>query len=223
MTAPQDPFSQPPAEGGSTPGYGTTPPYGTPEPAAPAYGTPPAPGYGAAAPYGQEPYGQPGYGQAPPYGQQPYGQQPYGQPASPFGQPGGPQLAGWGERFGAALVDGLIFSALYYVPLGIGAVSGSEAVAGLLTAVGFLAGFAFWIWNYVKQGRTGATVGKGIVGIKVLREQDGQVLGPGLSIGRAFTHILDAIPCYLGFLWPLWDSKKQTFADKILSTVVVKG
>ncbi|MDQ1539752.1 MAG: hypothetical protein QOH29_478, partial [Actinomycetota bacterium] len=26
---------------------------------------------------------------------------------------------------------------------------------------------------------------------------------------------------YLGYLWPLWDSKRQTFADKILKTVVV--
>ena len=27
---------------------------------------------------------------------------------------------------------------------------------------------------------------------------------------------------YLGYLWPLWDDKRQTFADKILSTVVVE-
>jgi uncharacterized RDD family membrane protein YckC len=50
----------------------------------------------------------------------------------------------------------------------------------------------------------------------------GQPVGVGLAIGRYFVHILDALPCYLGFLWPLWDSKRQTFADKILSTVVVK-
>ena len=45
--------------------------------------------------------------------------------------------------------------------------------------------------------------------------------GVGLSIGRAFLHIVDALPCYLGYLWPLWDQKRQTFTDKILNTVVV--
>jgi uncharacterized RDD family membrane protein YckC len=25
----------------------------------------------------------------------------------------------------------------------------------------------------------------------------------------------------LGYLWPLWDDKRQTFADKICSTVVL--
>ena len=38
-----------------------------------------------------------------------------------------------------------------------------------------------------------------------------------------FVHILDAIPCYVGLLWPLWDNKRQTFADKILKMVVLDG
>jgi len=66
-------------------------------------------------------------------------------------------------------------------------------------------------------------MGKKWAGTRVLREQDGQVIGGGMGIARYILHILDAIPCYLGFLWPLWDAKKQTFADKILKTVVVKG
>jgi uncharacterized RDD family membrane protein YckC len=44
-----------------------------------------------------------------------------------------------------------------------------------------------------------------------------------LAIGRSFVHIIDGIPCYLGYLWPLWDAKKQTFADKIMGTVVVNA
>jgi len=27
--------------------------------------------------------------------------------------------------------------------------------------------------------------------------------------------------CYLGWFWPIWDRKRQTFADKIMRTVVV--
>ncbi|WP_333767517.1 hypothetical protein [Streptomyces sp. IBSBF 2435] len=40
--------------------------------------------------------------------------------------------------------------------------------------------------------------------------------------GRRLLHLVVAIPCYLAFLWAAWDSKKQTFADKIVHTVVIK-
>jgi hypothetical protein len=42
-----------------------------------------------------------------------------------------------------------------------------------------------------------------------------------MAFVRQICHILDALPCYLGFLWPLWDRKCQTFADKIMHTLVV--
>jgi hypothetical protein len=42
-----------------------------------------------------------------------------------------------------------------------------------------------------------------------------------MAFARDIVHLLDSLPCYIGFLWPLWDAKRQTFADKILSTVVV--
>ena len=31
----------------------------------------------------------------------------------------------------------------------------------------------------------------------------------------------DSIICYIGWLFPLWDSKRQTLADKIMKTVVI--
>ncbi|REO10986.1 RDD family protein, partial [Mycobacterium tuberculosis] len=30
-----------------------------------------------------------------------------------------------------------------------------------------------------------------------------------------------AIICFVGFLFPLWDAKRQTLADKIMTTVCV--
>ena len=41
-----------------------------------------------------------------------------------------------------------------------------------------------------------------------------------MSFVRQLLHIVDSI-CYIGYLWPLWDRKRQTFADKILKTVVL--
>ena len=44
-------------------------------------------------------------------------------------------------------------------------------------------------------------------------------LGFGLSIVRQLAHIVDSLICYIGYLFPLWDAKRQTLADKIMTTV----
>jgi hypothetical protein len=42
-----------------------------------------------------------------------------------------------------------------------------------------------------------------------------------MAFGRDVCHILDSIVCYVGFLFPLWDAKRQPLAGKIVRTVVV--
>jgi hypothetical protein len=49
---------------------------------------------------------------------------------------------------------------------------------------------------------------------------NGQPLGVGMCFVRELAHIIDSIPCYIGYLWPIWDPRRQTFADKLCSTVV---
>jgi uncharacterized RDD family membrane protein YckC len=172
------------------------------------------------------PYGQ---GQPSPYGQQPaYGQQPgqpgqYGQPAYGFA----PDYAHWGKRVGASLIDSLVLF-LAYIPIGIGAAingsstDGSTAAGLLLTLLGWVLYVAVFVWNVcLKGGRTGYTIGKGVLGIRLINADTGQPIGAGMAFLRQLAHIVDALPCYLGFLWPLWDSKRQTFADKIVSSVVI--
>jgi uncharacterized RDD family membrane protein YckC len=133
----------------------------------------------------------------------------YGAPGPGYG--GGPQLADWGTRAGGYLVDfGISFAVQFLVGL-------------VDPALGQLVGFAVFLYFGYLTGTTGQTPGRKVVGIRVLREADGQVLGPGAGIGRGFLHILDALPLLLGFLWPIWDRKKQTFADKIIKSVVVKA
>ena len=97
----------------------------------------------------------------------------------------------------------------------------SDALGVFFLVVGYIAQIVFLFWNLVRQGKTGQTIGKGVLNIRLVRLDGINPPGVGLSIGRAFLHIVDALPCYLGFLWPLWDDKRQTFADKILNTVVV--
>lgn len=201
------------------------------------YGNPPEDPYGQqppSDPYGQppssDPYGQqPAYGQQPsdPYGQQPYGGQAYGQQPA-YGAPA--TYSHWGKRVGSYLIDGLIVSVAqipYYVGNAMTAsatADGKDApgIALLLTLIGLALGIAVFVWNTcIKQGRTGYSIGKGVLGIKLIKAETGQPIGAGMSFVRSIAHILDALPCLVGFLWPLWDSKRQTFADKVVGTVVI--
>jgi uncharacterized RDD family membrane protein YckC len=212
-----DPWQAPPA-GSSGAGEPPPPPYGQPSYGQPA---PPPPAFGQPAPpppgYGQPAYGQPAppaYGQAP-YGQAPYGQAPYGQ--APYGYPQAPPsaYANWGLRVGANLID---YSGL--------AIVAAIFLVAHVYAIGYLVDLIAIVWglyNAYQAGATGQSFGKKTVGTRLVNVNTGGVIGGGAGIGRYFLHILDALPCYLGFLWPLWDAKRQTFADKIIGSVVVKA
>ncbi|MFH8614266.1 RDD family protein [Streptomyces sp. NPDC017979] len=199
-------------------------PYGQPQGQQPGgYGQPQQPGYGQQpGGYGQ-PQGQPGYGQPqqgpPQQSQYGYPQAPPVQPYDAYQQPGYgsgmPELANWGYRFGAGLIDGLISSGPYLAL----AVGGSPT----MLLIGYAWLIAAMVFIAYREGTTGQSPGKQVLGIKLLREQDGQIVGFGKAFLRRLAHIVDALPCYIGYLWPAWDQKKQTFADKICSTVVIKS
>jgi len=92
-----------------------------------------------------------------------------------------------------------------------------------LLGIGYLTALVFTIWNvYFRQGRTGATLGKSLLAIRLVNA-DLQPIGAGWSFLRQILHFVDALPCMLGFLWPIWDSRKQTFADKIMGTFVIQA
>jgi uncharacterized RDD family membrane protein YckC len=183
----------------------------------------PPSGYGQPQPgYGQPQQGQPGYGY-PQQGQP--GIPPQGYPQQPGGYPGYPQQPGygaqppyanWGQRFLGTLVDGLVFLVPYLL-----VILGRDTPA--LAVIGGLAIFAVAIWQLIMEGRTGQTLGKKALGIRLVRESDGQPLGIGMAFVRRLAHFLDSLACYLGWLWPLWDAKKQTFADKVCSSIVIRS
>ncbi|MDT5064522.1 MAG: hypothetical protein QOK02_677 [Mycobacterium sp.] len=83
-------------------------------------------------------------------------------------------------------------------------------------------GLAYMVWNYgYKQGTTGSSIGKSVMKFKVVSEQTGQPIGFGMSVVRQLAHVVDAVICYIGYLFPLWDAKRQTIADKIMKTICV--
>lgn len=140
--------------------------------------------------------------------------------------------APWISRVLAALLDWAVMSVPVLVGqivlvfsggrFGLGDLGDASGFGVAAYSVGALATVALAIYNVIiRQGRTGQTWAKSWVGIRLVRESTGTPLGPGLTFVRQIAHILDALPCYLGFLWPLWDSKRQTFADKVMRSVVV--
>jgi uncharacterized RDD family membrane protein YckC len=147
----------------------------------------------------------------------------YGQPAA-YGAPtpgwGGPPLAEWPKRAGAYLIDWIgPFIVVAVVSVIIGAIS--DVLGFLISTVGYLAALGWALYNAYLAGQTGQSYGMQQFKIRLLKEADGQPIGGGMGIARAFINIVNSLPCYVGWLWPLWDPKKQTFTDKILATVVI--
>ncbi|MFI2752802.1 RDD family protein [Cellulomonas sp. P22] len=150
---------------------------------------------------------------------------PYGDVAAPA------PYAPWISRVGSRLLDILL-----YLPLAIiaevvaatmsepGATTGTAVLTpagALVIVVLILLDLALWVWNIgLLGGRTGSTLGKRALGTRLVLTSTGQPVGVGMALLRDLLHVLDNF-LFLGYLWPLWDARRQTFADKIVSSVVV--
>ena len=64
----------------------------------------------------------------------------------------------------------------------------------------------------------GNSLGRALCGIAVVR-RDGAAIGTWGLLLRDLAHLLDTVSL-VGWLWPLWDSQRRTFADMLLHTEV---
>jgi uncharacterized RDD family membrane protein YckC len=137
--------------------------------------------------------------------------------APPVAGPSGPR-ATFGRRLGAYLLDVLIISVVSFILIAIGAaISDTAAVIAYLVVV--VGSAAYFI--YFEGGPTGQTIGKRALGIRVIDYNTGGPLGYGRGFIRWIARLVSSLLCYLGYLWMLWDREKQTWHDKLASTVVV--
>jgi len=102
--------------------------------------------------------------------------------------------------------------------LPIAAVTGSTGrlVIGAAASLGLL-GFGIWNCGYL-QGTTGSSLGRRVTGTKLVSIVTGQPVGFGRALVRQVCHVLDF---GIGYVRPLWNGKRQTFADHIVGTIVV--
>jgi Mce-associated membrane protein len=134
-------------------------------------------------------------------------------------EPAAPK-ASWGARAGAFGIDVLV---------GVG-------VLATLMLVAWAAPLRGWLWwatvaagalvflvmavnRWVLPSVIGWTLGRSVVGIAVVGRGGGSV-GPWRLLLRDIAHLLDTAALFIGWLWPLWDSRGRTFADVIVRTEV---
>jgi uncharacterized RDD family membrane protein YckC len=72
------------------------------------------------------------------------------------------------------------------------------------------------LWVWVK-----ATPGKFLLGCQVVDARTGRALRPGQAVLRYLGYTVSSLTFGLGFLWMLWDRRRQTLHDKLARSVVV--
>lgn len=70
------------------------------------------------------------------------------------------------------------------------------------------------------HGTTGQTPGKMLFGLQVI-QASGEKMTPGIAFLRWVGYIFSGLIFFLGFLWILFDRKKQGWHDKLAGTLVI--
>jgi len=76
--------------------------------------------------------------------------------------------------------------------------------------------FTLFCWVYL-QG----TPGKLLMGCRIVDAKTGMAPSVGKAIVRYIGYFISALPLGLGFLWILWDPRRQGFHDKLGGTEVL--
>jgi uncharacterized RDD family membrane protein YckC len=140
-------------------------------------------------------------------------------------------LAERGSRLGAHILDVIILLAMVYVPLIIGlalSTNGPSAPIVGRALDGFLAvaGFIAWCWlTILFILRNGQSIGKKIVGIKVVTTDGSPAsLGQIIVLRNVVNTVLGLVPFY-GLVDALFifGEARQCIHDKIAGTIVIKA
>lgn len=124
--------------------------------------------------------------------------------------------AGFWRRALAMLIDSGIYSALLYLLLGAAYVNSS-----FFTLEGFSSSMLILICTIILWVRYGGTPGKLLLGCQIVNAKTYKPVTTRQSVIRYLGYYVSMITLFVGFLWVLWDKRKQGFHDKMADTVVV--
>ena len=140
------------------------------------------------------------------------------------------ELASWGRRLAALIVDAVVLGLLVAATLLASGVTADELRERLEAGETMLVVLLFLVPEAIYQtaliGSRSQTFGKMALGIKVV---DADSRAP-IGYARAFTRWLSTaalralftIPTIVDHLWPLRDPRNQTLHDKLARSVVVR-
>jgi uncharacterized RDD family membrane protein YckC len=142
----------------------------------------------------------------------------------------GRRLASWGARAVAYIID-LLFGLLLAAPGTVLVVIGSlthGVVRGSLLTVGsvlLLIAAVIQIWQTGwRQGDKGQSWGKVVTGLRTVSADDLRPIGGPRGMLRWLVDLVCSwvtVLEILNYLWPLWDDRNQTWADKAARSVVL--
>jgi uncharacterized RDD family membrane protein YckC len=140
------------------------------------------------------------------------------------------ELASWGRRLAALLLDGFILAGIVLVTVVAAGTSPEELNERILDGETLLIVLLFVvpeaIYDTALVGSRNQTFGKMLLGIKVVDAESRSPIGYARAFTRwlstAFLWALFTVPGILDHLWPLRDRRRQTFHDKFARSVVVR-
>lgn len=126
----------------------------------------------------------------------------------------GPRASVW-RRGVATMIDGLLCVGLGFTAQWLGWSTQSLAYQAVTGAILLL------YFGYFDGSPSGQTVGKRLLGIRVMDFQTGAPLGFGRAAVRQLARGISALALGLGYWWMLWDPERRTWHDMLSDGVVV--
>lgn len=138
-------------------------------------------------------------------------------------------FASIGQRFIAFFVDAIILNILFFF-VSLAMFDGNSVTLGVFLGFSFntplerVTSLIFWLYFVLFTFFWGATLGKKFMGIKVVDVSTSNKPDFIKVIVREVAgKFISAIVIGLGFIWILFDKKKQGWHDKMANTFVVKS
>ena len=153
-------------------------------------------------------------------------------PSAPRVEQVAPPYGGFWIRFAASLVDGVVLTVIFLVvsyltgtnifSLEITQQGNTHTVKvppswGLLLSALIPAIYTIGFWL-----QAGATPGKMLFQLRVVRADTGRLISIGQALKRYLGYYVSAVVFLLGYIWAAFDARKQSWHDKLASTVVLR-
>jgi oligopeptide/dipeptide ABC transporter ATP-binding protein len=134
----------------------------------------------------------------------------------------GPDLAAYGARLGAYVVDavivGVVPAAVLVIGANLGGGTGQAAtIAGVVLAAVISLGYFPYFWT-----RNGQTPGMRMQHLQIVRELRSDPLTWGTSIKRYIVFVFGAAALFIGWLWVFVDPRRKAWHDLAAGTIVIR-